>query len=103
MKGIQLTDYDLDIKVQRDRFGRIISGVQVGDILHQNQALILSIRKGELKENPSVGVGLPDMVLEHNLMAVRNEIRQQLEIDGQRVNSINVTSAAVQIDANYKI
>ena len=101
MKGIQLTDYDIAIKVKRDRFGRIESGLIVGDILHQNQAIILTMRKGDLKENPSIGVGLPDMVLEHNLMAVRNEIRQQLEMDGQRVNSVNVTSAAVQIDANY--
>lgn len=101
MKGIQLTDYDIAVKVKRDRFGRIESGLIVGDILHQNQAIILTMRKGDLKENPSIGVGLPDMVLEHNLMAVRNEIRQQLEMDGQRVNSINVTSAAVQIDANY--
>lgn len=101
MKGIQLTDYDIAVKVKRDRSGRIESGLIVGDILHQNQAIILTMRKGDLKENPSIGVGLPDMVLEHNLMAVRNEIRQQLEMDGQRVNSINVTSAAVQIDANY--
>ena len=101
MKGIQLTDYDIAVKVKRDRFGRIESGLIVGDILHQNQAIILTMRKGDLKENPSIGVGLPDMVLEHNLMAVRNEIRQQLEMDGQRVNSINVTSAAVHIDANY--
>lgn len=101
MKGIQLTDYDIAVKVKRDRFGRIESGLIVGDILHQNQAIILTMRKGDLKENPSIGVGLPDMVLEHNLMAVRNEIRQQLEMDGQRVNSISVTSAAVQIDANY--
>ena len=101
MKGIQLTDYDIAVKVKRDRFGRIESGLIVGDILHQNQAIILTMRKGDLKENPSIGVGLPDMVLEHNLMAMRNEIRQQLEMDGQRVNSINVTSAAVHIDANY--
>lgn len=101
MKGIQLTDYDIAVKVKRDRFGRIESGLIVGDILHQNQAIILTMRKGDLKENPSIGVGLPDMVLEHNLMALRNEIRQQLEMDGQRVNSINVTSTAVQIDANY--
>ena len=96
-----MTDYDIAVKIKRDRFGRIESGLIVGDILHQNQAIILTMRKGDLKENPSIGVGLPDMVLEHNLMAVRNEIRQQLEMDGQRVNSINVTSAAVQIDANY--
>lgn len=101
MKGIQLTDYDLDIKVQRDRSGRIISGVQVGDILHQNQALILSIRKGELKENPSVGVGVADYLLSEDLNALQNEIRQQLEMDGQTVTSVTVAEDAIVIDSKY--
>lgn len=101
MKGIQLTDYDIAVKVKRDKFGRIESGLIVGDILHQNQAIILTMRKGDLKENPSIGVGLSDMVLEHNLIAVRNEIRQQLEMDGQTVNDVKVTSNRVTIDANY--
>lgn len=96
-----MTDYDIAVKVQRDRFGRIVSGLQLGDILHQNQAVILSIRKGELKESPSVGAGLPDMLLEHDLAAVRSEIRQQLEMDGQEVNAVRVTSSEVYIDANY--
>ena len=101
MKGIQLTDYDIAIKVERDKFGRIVSGLQVGDILHQNQAIILTARKGELKENPSIGVGMADMVLEHDLNSIRNEIRQQLELDGQKVNVIKLTSDTVTIDANY--
>lgn len=101
MKGIQLTDYDIEIKPVRDKFGKIVSGVVVGDILRQNQAVILSVRKGELKENPSVGVGLPDMLLSHNLMAIRNEIRQQLELDGQTVDKITVTPTEVGIEAHY--
>ena len=101
MRGIQLTDYDLDIKVERDRFGKITSGLVVGDILHQNQALILSLRKGELKENPSVGVGLADMLLEHDLNAVRREIREQLEMDGQKVETVQVTTMGITINARY--
>lgn len=101
MKGIQLIDYDLQVKVEKDRFGKIASGLVVGDILHQNQALLLGIRKGELKENPSIGIGLQDMLLEHNLIDIRNEIRQQLEMDGQKVNAIKVATDSVLIDANY--
>lgn len=101
MKGIQMTDYDLDIKVQRDPSGRIISGLAVGDILHQNQAVILSIGKGDLKENPAVGVGAAELLLEHDFNAVRNEIRQQLEMDGQTVSSVNVTEKGIIIDAKY--
>lgn len=101
MKGIQMTDYDLDIKVQRDSYRRIISGLVVGDILHQNQAVILSIGKGDLKENPSVGVGINDMLLDHDYNAIRNEIRQQLEMDGQKVSSVVVTDKGILIDAKY--
>lgn len=101
MKGIQLTDYDIDVRVTRDHQGKITSGMVVADILHQNQAIILTTRKGELKENPSVGVGLGDMLLEHDLMAIRSEIRQQLELDGQKVTSVVVSSSNVTIEATY--
>lgn len=101
MKGIQLTDYDIAVKVERDKYGRIVSGLMVGDILHQNQAIILTTRKGELKENPSIGVGMADMLLEHDLTSIRNEIRQQLEMDGQKVNVIKMTHDTITIDANY--
>lgn len=96
-----MKDYDLDVMIVRDRFGRIVSGLALGDILHQNQAVILTIRKGELKENPSVGVGLPDMLLSHDLTAMRNEIRQQLELDGQTVDSVTLTDRELAIEAHY--
>ena len=101
MKGMQMIDYDIDVNVVRDSFGKITSGLVVGDILHQNQAVILSIRKGELKENPSVGAGLPDMLLEHDSNAIRREIRQQLELDGQIVQSVQITPQGITIDAKY--
>ncbi len=101
MKGIQLIDFDLAIKVQKDKFGKITSGLVIGDILHQNQALLLSMRKGELKENPSVGVGLADMLLSHDLTEIRNEIKQQLELDGQTVDKIILTPTKIGIEAHY--
>ena len=101
MKGIQLIDYDLDIKVKRDQFGKIVSGLVVGDILHQNQALLLSMGKGELKENPSVGIGFTDMLLSHDLTEMRYEIKQQLELDGQVVDKIILTPTEISIIAHY--
>lgn len=101
MKAIQLNDYDIEVKVKRDGYGRIVSGMIIGDVVHQNQAIILSMRKGDLKENPSIGVGLSDLLLEHNLLSIRSEIRQQLELDGQTVNSIKVTESSIAIDAKY--
>lgn len=101
MKAIQLKDYDIEVKVKRDSYGKIVSGMIIGDVLHQNQAIILSMRKGDLKENPSIGVGLSDLLLEHNLLSIRSEIRQQLELDGQTVNSIKITESSIVIDAKY--
>lgn len=101
MKAIQLKDYDIEVKVKRDSYGKIVSGMVIGDVLHQNQAIILSMRKGDLKENPSIGVGLSDLLLDHNILSIRSEIRQQLELDGQTVNSVMVSKSSIAIDAKY--
>lgn len=101
MKAIQLKDYDIEVKVKRDSYGKIVSGMIIGDVLHQNQAIILSMRKGDLKENPSIGVGLSDLLLDHNILSIRSEIRQQLELDGQTVNSVMVSESSIAIDAKY--
>ena len=101
MKAIQLKDYDIEVKVKRDSYGKIVSGMIIGDVLHQNQAIILSMRNGDLKENPSIGVGLSDLLLDHNMLSIRSEIRQQLELDGQTVNSVMVSKSSIAIDAKY--
>ena len=101
MKGMQLTDYEPDIAIQRDEYGHITSGLVVGDILRQNQALILILNKGELKECPAVGVGINDMLLDNDPIYWRTEIKEQLEMDHQVVNSVTVTQTGIQIDAKY--
>lgn len=73
----------------------------IGDILHQNQALILSLHKGELKERPAVGVGISDMLLDHDPILWRTAIKEQLEMDGQRVESVRITHTDIQIEATY--
>ena len=101
MKGIQMTDFDLDIKVVKDRSGKILSGLTIGDILHQNQAMILNLNKGELKENPSVGVGLPDLLMNQDILALRREIQQQLEMDGQTVDAVLIKGKELIIKSHY--
>lgn len=101
MKAIQLNDYDIEVNVKRDGYGKIVSGMIIGDVARQNQAIILSMRKGDLKENPSVGVGLSDLLLDHNILSIRSEIRQQLELDGQTVNYVKITESSIAIDAKY--
>lgn len=99
--GIQLTDFELDIDVIRDDSGKIIQGVRIGSCTAQNQALILVCHKGEIKEQPAVGVGISDMILDHNPLAWRTRIREQLEFDGQNVNDVRITASGISIDADY--
>lgn len=101
MIGIQLIDYDLDIRPVSDASGRIASGLVLADTLPQNQALILQLHKGELKEDVSVGVGIADMLLDNDILGWRCEIREQMEMDGQTVNSVEITSDGIVIDSKY--
>lgn len=94
MKGILLeNNYSPMLK------GRTLA---IGETTRQNQALILLLHKGELKENPAVGVGISDMLLDHDPLHWRQTIREQLEMDGQEVSSIRITNHGITIDAQYK-
>ena len=101
MNGIQMTDFDLDFNVAYDASGRILSGLVVGDILNQNQALILVLHKGDLKDDVSVGVGIDRMLLDHDPLTWSREIREQLEMDGQKVESVIVDNKSIRIKAKY--
>lgn len=101
MNGIQMTDYDLSVSVEYNSDGRIVSGLVVGDILHQNQALILGLHKGDLKDDVSVGVGIDRMIMDSDWLSWQREIRDQLEMDGQTVESVLVDSKSIKIKASY--
>lgn len=101
MRGIQLTNYEPYIQVKRGKDGKIANGLVVGDTLRQNQALILLLHKGELKEWPAVGCGISDMLLDNDPIYWRTIIREQLEMDGQKVNSVKITTTGINIDATY--
>ncbi len=101
MTGLQLIDYDLAVDVRLDADGRIDSGLVLGDILAQNQALILSFHKGDLKSDVSVGAGIDRMLLDSDRLTWEREIQEQLEMDGQKVQSVVVTGKDIQIKASY--
>lgn len=73
-----------------------------GEILKQNQALILTLHHGELKERPAVGAGISDMLLDHDPILWRTTIKEQLEMDGQTVKGVKITQTGIQIEAEYK-
>lgn len=101
MNGIQLEGFEPTVKARRGTDGKITEGLQVGDTLRQNQALILALHKGELKERPSLGCGIEDMLLDNDPMYWRSLIREQLEMDGQAVGKVAVTKTGITIEATY--
>lgn len=75
--------------------------LETGDILRQNQTLLLTLHKGELKERPAVGVGISDMLLDNDPIYWRTSIKEQLEMDGQKVGGVKITKTSIQIEATY--
>lgn len=103
-KGILLNDaYDLQVEPLRDGTGKIVSGILVGDSLFQNQALILVCQPGEIKEEPLLGVGIEDMILDNDYAHWRRSITLNMERDQQTVRNIKFSnSQQLVIDANYR-
>ncbi|GAB6123084.1 hypothetical protein [Dysgonomonas termitidis] len=82
-KGILLdTGNDLLINVKHDSRGRITGGLVVGERQIQDAYIVLSVNKGEIKEDPVCGANL--------LLMIRGgrdteEIRKTIEISLARV------------------
>lgn len=101
MKGMRLTAWEPEIAIERDSDGRIAQGIAIGDTLRQNQALLLTLHQGELKETASMGCGISDMLLDHDPLYWRSLIREQLEMDGQTVSKVKVTRSGIEIESTY--
>lgn len=104
MRGIGIAlneNFDLDILPVRDMDGKIISGLRLAETLPQNQAIILAIQPGEIKDMPVLGVGIEDMLLDNDWLSWRRKIRMNMELDGQRVKEILLSNGKIQLDATY--
>lgn len=100
--GIQLNDdYDLDIEIVKDSSGKITSGLVIGEITQQNMKMILVGNPGEFKEKPLVGVGINNMILDHNTLAYEHSIREQLTNEGMTLSTLSLSETEIQIDASY--
>jgi hypothetical protein len=103
--GIQLgSDYDLQVRVVRNEQGLIVSGLCVGNTLEQRQALLLLCQKGEVKEDPLLGVGIGDIVNDHDFRLWKREIIDQFERDGQRIERLVITPEGLEVRImNYEL
>lgn len=103
-KGILLDDnFELQVKVERDSNGLITSGFIIGDVTRQNQRTILLAEKGEIKEAPTLGVGIASFLDDDSPSDLLREIRENLREDGQTVNSCGFgADGKLIIDAGYE-
>ena len=98
-----VTDIDLKIDVKRDLNGQIIQGLVVGNILSQNQALILISQQGEFFMNPTLGVGINNLILDRDYLRFKHKIREEFTKDGLKIERLELSSETpLIIQASYE-
>lgn len=81
--GIQLDDETNDLKIENGH-------IAIGETLPQNEYMILMLQKGELKEEPLLGVGISDMLNDNDILSWKRKIRDGLKADGMTVEQISI-------------
>jgi hypothetical protein len=99
----QGTVLDLKIDPIRDVDGKIVSGVVIGNTLQQNKAFILLAQPNDFKANPTLGVGIEDLLLSSDLLEYRHKIRSHFAIDGLVISNLDLYSLdKIKIEAHYE-
>ena len=98
MIGLRLIQNDSDTVDLEVSSGHLA----VGDVTEQNQYLLLTTHRGEWKEHPLVGVGISDIVNDHDLEGWKREIAAALEDDGQTIEQLELTTDKLNIKASYR-
>lgn len=82
---MQLDEMTNDLKIENGH-------IAIGETLPQNEFLLLVMNKGELKEDPLVGVGISDMLNDNDIIGWKRKIRDGLKADGLTVEQISISS-----------
>lgn len=93
--------YDLALDLRYDTQGRIRQGLFLGETTPQNQAFLLVAHKGEFKEHPTIGVGMADMLNDHDFAYWRRLITYEFERDGQTIDRLELNDKGLTIEAHY--
>lgn len=92
---------NLLIKPRTDSSGLILGGLVIGNTLYQNQYLILTAQKGDIKEHPLLGAGIEDMANDNDTAEWRKRIVDELAKDGMKTDRVTITGGSLTIDAKY--
>jgi len=99
---LDLSTGDLQIRVRRDSSGKISGGLVIGGSIHQNQAIIINAREGEIKERPDIGAGIADSLLDNDITGWKRRVAEHLKKDGQEVCKVIISkNFNITIDASY--
>lgn len=107
MTGLQcilsddLRGYDLLLDLRRDAHGKIAQGICLGETTPQNQTFLLVAHKGEFKENPTIGVGLSEILNDHDFTYWKRLITIEFERDGLHIDRLSLNTAGLDIEAHY--
>lgn len=95
------TDFTFVTDIVKDNDGKVVSDLVIGDITYQNQGIILLASKGEIKEDPTKGVGIHSYLEAHDGEGLAREVRSEFVKDGMTVEKITVNIPSVTTSAHY--
>lgn len=98
--GIQLIP-DLLGDIRRDAAGLITRGMVLGDITSQCQANLVVISSGEIKDQPTTGVGAMLYLRDDDTDGLVAAVCSQLRGDGMAVVDVKYTDN-LHIEADYE-
>jgi len=92
-----LLDTNYDASVQNGDFA-------IGESTRQHQQLLLVTQPGEWKQNPTIGIGIENFLLDDGNLSrdLTAEVRRQFEDDGMTVNKIAFDGQKLTIEALYE-
>ncbi|RBL88529.1 hypothetical protein [Chitinophaga flava] len=76
--------------------------LETGECTMQNQLLLLMSNRGDWREFPTTGIGLPSFLKDEDRYAFLSDIKPEFERDGMKVTSIRLDeNGHLNIDATY--
>ena len=94
MKDIHLND-TFELMVENGDF-------VVAHNLKQAQSLLLQTNKGEWKQHPTMGVGVPHYLETFDMYELSREIREQFSQDGMNVDRVQINGTTLNVEAEWK-
>lgn len=95
MIAIQIDDQTHDLRIKN-------GGMVIGDVDKQNQFVILSANKGEIKEHPTLGVGIDTYTNDNDIQGLKYAIRTNFKMDGLNLQKVDFQNEKLNIEAYYE-